>query len=336
MVPVRNNVMSDEASLNAFLAGVALLKKELTNVTTKSFGIPGTPNPVSTYDVFVIGHIGAANSAIPSNGDPMVRNAAHRGPVFLPWHRLMLLSLEAHIRRVLGAPDFALPYWDWAADGDSGSPTDAAIWGSTYMGGQGDPVSDGPFGYFPGDPDSFTVRIETGPDGEAVQAADGNGRGLIRKFAQEPPQGWKQLPDSADVKATLGFAPPGPIVRPEDRYDKLDFSVGSDGFRGRLEGWLPGGRPRMHNQVHLWVGGDMDPVSSPNDPVFFLHHCNVDRIWESWMQSYTSLYAPDMTAADPPYGGERIDDELVFFGSQHYTPRNMLDVSRRYTYDHLP
>ena len=37
----------------------------------------------------------------------------------------------------------------------------------------------------------------------------------------------------------------------------------------------------MHNLVHRWVGGSMGPGTSPNDPVFFLHHCNVDRIWVS-------------------------------------------------------
>ncbi|MFD6279953.1 tyrosinase family protein [Streptomyces sp. NPDC060209] len=336
MVSVRNNVLTDEDSLNTFLAGVAMLKKENTNYTTASFGIPGRPNPVHTYDLFVIGHIGAGNLAIPRNGDPMVRNAAHRGPVFLPWHRLMLLSLEGHIRRVLGAPDFALPYWDWSADGDQGSPVNAPIWGDSYMGGQGTPVPDGPFGFYPDDPNRFTVRIETGPDGKAVQSMGGSGRGLTRKFAQKEPEGWPQLPDSVDVKATLDFTPPGPIVRPEDRYDVLDYSIASDGFRGRLEGWLPPGRPWMHNQVHQWVGGDMEPMSSPNDPVFFLHHCNVDRIWESWMQRYGRLYAPDMTAQDPPYGGERIDDALIFFGGQQFTPGNMLDVSKRYTYDQLP
>ena len=28
----------------------------------------------------------------------------------------------------------------------------------------------------------------------------------------------------------------------------------------------------------------MLPSTSPNDPIFFMNHCNVDRIWEAWMQ----------------------------------------------------
>jgi len=26
----------------------------------------------------------------------------------------------------------------------------------------------------------------------------------------------------------------------------------------------------------------MEPMTSPNDPVFFLHHCFVDKIWADW------------------------------------------------------
>ena len=45
---------------------------------------------------------------------------------------------------------------------------------------------------------------------------------------------------------------------------------------------------RMHNNVHNWVRGHMAVVPAAiNDPVFSLHHCNVDRILESWMRRFT-------------------------------------------------
>jgi len=37
-----------------------------------------------------------------------------------------------------------------------------------------------------------------------------------------------------------------------------------------------------HGAVHTAVGGDMLTALSPSDPIFWLHHCNVDRLWESW------------------------------------------------------
>lgn len=42
----------------------------------------------------------------------------------------------------------------------------------------------------------------------------------------------------------------------------------------------------LHNGVHMWVGGTMvDIRTSPADPVFWLHHANIDRIWLSWQAS---------------------------------------------------
>jgi len=37
-----------------------------------------------------------------------------------------------------------------------------------------------------------------------------------------------------------------------------------------------------HNDVHVFVRGDMITFMSPLDPVFWLHHCNVDRVWALW------------------------------------------------------
>ena len=34
-----------------------------------------------------------------------------------------------------------------------------------------------------------------------------------------------------------------------------------------------------HNNVHVYVGGDMLMGTSPNDPAFYMHHCNVDKLW---------------------------------------------------------
>jgi tyrosinase len=102
-----------------------------------------------------------------------------------------------------------------------------------------------------------------------------------------------------------------------------------------VEGWSgPGGEPWLHNRVHVWVGGDMLPGTSPNDPVFFLNHCNEDRVWESWMKKNGRVYRPTMTAPADLLG-QRIDDKIASPVSTT-TPRAVLDVSDVYTYDALP
>lgn len=41
-----------------------------------------------------------------------------------------------------------------------------------------------------------------------------------------------------------------------------------------------------HNIVHVDIGGFMgNPQYAALDPIFWLHHCNIDRLWEAWMQT---------------------------------------------------
>ena len=58
----------------------------------------------------------------------------------------------------------------------------------------------------------------------------------------------------------------------------------------------------------------MQPGASPNDPVFFFHHCNIDRLWAVWEQKNTSAapYLPD--GATPPAGLTRLNDNMASFG----------------------
>ncbi|KAJ9468936.1 Tyrosinase [Diplonema papillatum] len=46
-------------------------------------------------------------------------------------------------------------------------------------------------------------------------------------------------------------------------------------FRPPIEG--------LHGTAHVWVGGHMAGVSTaPEDPLFWMHHCNIDRMWALW------------------------------------------------------
>ncbi|ORY04901.1 Di-copper centre-containing protein [Basidiobolus meristosporus CBS 931.73] len=46
-------------------------------------------------------------------------------------------------------------------------------------------------------------------------------------------------------------------------------------FRGQLES-------PIHGVVHMGIGGDMTAMTSPNDPLFWLHHAFIDKIWADW------------------------------------------------------
>jgi len=298
--------------MQKYCTGVNQLKNEFTGPTTSQFGIPGASYPLSTYDLFVVWHYTAMMTMTPSNQND--RNAAHRGPVFFPWHRFMLRQFELNLQRVLNDTTFGLPYWDWAADGQlpQAQQAHSTLWTAAGIGGSGSPITTGPFVYSSSHATSFRVRVASNSNGQLVQVH----RGLHRSLGTQ-----SALPKKADTAAALPVTP----------YDAAPWSATSVGFRDRVEGWTPYG---MHNQVHVFVGGDMLPATSPNDPVFFLNHCNVDRIWEAWMQQHGRVYLPDQTAP-ASLQGHRINDSLSSLVSAPTTPAAVLNSTQAYTYDTL-
>lgn len=315
MPVTRANILSNTATLQQYCDGVKKLKNEFIGPTTDSLDIPGPSAQVSTYDLFVIWHVVAMMTMTPANQSE--RNAAHSGPVFLPWHRFMLRQLELNLQRVLSNENFGLPYWDWASDGQLApdQQPNTALWNSNGIGGSGSPVTTGPFVFDPADPQSFRIRIETDSNGDLRQT----NRGLTRALGeQSEAQG---LPNKADTAQAVAGTP----------YDAAPWNQNSKSFRNRLEGWLPYG---MHNAVHVWIGGDMLPAASPNDPAFFLNHCNVDRIWEAWMAQHGRTYVPD-ESAPTSLKGHRLKDQLFSLISASTTPAAVLDSTQQYVYDSL-
>lgn len=56
--------------------------------------------------------------------------------------------------------------------------------------------------------------------------------------------------------------------------------------------FLEGVEPRgAHNQVHAYVGGTMNTMYSPADPIFWLHHAECDRLWHVWQRTNPNKHA---------------------------------------------
>ena len=62
-----------------------------------------------------------------------------------------------------------------------------------------------------------------------------------------------------------------------------------------------------HGTVHKQVGGEVGDFAqmwSPNDPLFYIHHAMVDKIWWKWQQScdaYAQRYIGSITDLMPPF-----------------------------------
>ncbi|MET7913555.1 tyrosinase family protein [Streptomyces avermitilis] len=261
-----------------------------------------------SYDDFIRRHHHAMMTATPMAGetpDENRRNVAHSGPAFLPWHRYFSRELELLLQGK--KPNVTLPYWDWSAD--EANPAAAKLWntnpaaGPVYVGGNGK-VTTGPFA-------GWTALVENAATGALVPRPGG----ILRELGSDP-----AFPTAAQVEdAILNRA-----VYDKDPWDRFV----DDGFRNRLEGWLAVAGEfgsQLHNRVHIWVGGDMGPGTSPNDPVFFLHHCNVDRLWARWQHTHPT--APYL----PPNGGpagHNLGDQMQHLTTVDPTPARSLDYRR--------
>jgi tyrosinase len=85
------------------------------------------------------------------------------------------------------------------------------------------------------------------------------------------------LPTRSDVEAVLALP------------DFLDF-------QGQLE--------QLHNAVHVWVGGTMGEIPwAAYDPIFFAHHCMIDRVWRLWQIRHPNPHLPGdmLNQALPPF-----------------------------------
>jgi len=317
MTVTRHNILNNSAARDQYIAGVKLLKSDFLR--------NDWPN---TYDIFVIWHFFSMMTHTPPNSTDG-RNAAHSGPAFLPWHRWMLLLLENHLQRVLNDPNFGLPYWNWAIDGDLPQIQQplSPLWSNNCMGSSGIPVTNGPFAT-----GSWQVNIEGALDQNGEPVVVSVNRGLKRELGNDPLG--PVLPSTAEVKAVVSSTVTNVI------YDTFPWNSSSSGFRNALEGWING--PSLHNLVHVWIGGDMAPATSPNDPVFYLNHCNVDRIWAGWQQINGSpSYLPGANEpSDLLY--HRINDFLYAVTTNplfdqiyrgNVTPADLLDTSAIYVYD---
>ena len=70
-------------------------------------------------------------------------------------------------------------------------------------------------------------------------------------------------------------------------YSRAKYSIilGKASFRDLTEGW-DFDMEMFHNVGHVFFGGTMNSITcSPSDPVFWMHHGNVDCLWEEFRQT---------------------------------------------------
>ena len=245
-----------------------------------------------------------AGEEVPTDlaNETFANQCQHGSWYFLPWHRGYLWAFEeivaAKVKELGGDPDWALPYWNYL---DTSNPDARRI------------------------PAAFLQL--TMPDGKPNPL-------------NKPPR------RNAKVLAPFGNVPDIRLKA----MSEPDFIVGGDGAVGLGGGVTSlfshsGGRAgelesNPHNPVHVMVGGfEGGFMSDFNlaglDPLFWLHHCNIDRLWEAWMHAPGRKMTDDSRWRNGPTA-RRFMMPRPGGTVQNFTPRDTLaGGSLHPTYDDL-
>jgi tyrosinase len=75
--------------------------------------------------------------------------------------------------------------------------------------------------------------------------------------------------------------------------------------RGTSNAFEPQIEAGPHNPVHNLIGGEMANMTSPRDPIFYLHHANMDRLCHAWAlpdgKGIPYTHNPYNASTDSPY-----------------------------------
>ena len=195
----------------------------------------------------------------------MWQQCQHQSWYFLPWHRGYLAAFEAIVHDAvvkLGGPaDWTLPYWNYS---DTSDPNALKL------------------------PAAFNeMKVPTGePNPLFVTRRYGDGSGTVVIYPRLVAL-TKVLKETefagTSTGGSSGFG--GPPTR-------FQHSSENSNANGQLE-------QQPHNNVHVLVGGQIahsngqdprnlglmtNPDTAALDPIFWLHHANIDRLWEVWLK----------------------------------------------------
>jgi hypothetical protein len=168
----------------------------------------------------------------------------HGNYYFLPWHRMYGYWFERVIREASGDPNFTVPYWNYI------NPTARAL------------------------PEA--MRVPAGAANSLYVAKRNQDAGGINNGARLPPSATAVIWNPMRVTNFATSLPTGAAFGGL-AYDKPQNHPHST--MGSFESY--------HNVMHILLGGEgglmSDLGESSLDPLFLLHHNNVDRLWKRWL-----------------------------------------------------
>jgi tyrosinase len=273
-------------------------------VMTKPSLLPDIPTSVSRYTDFAAVHVNMTTSI-------------HMDGIFLSWHRHFVHLMETELHACGFSPDLGMPYWDYTLYPylEKSPMFDGS---ATSLGGNGlyDP----------------NTTVSTLPDGETLP--HGSGGGCVTTgpfgnmtvrfgpfqfsevFAGVPPANWT-VSNPRCLTRDLNDWGVAEYLQQEDIDELLAYTTIGD-FQYNIN--AVASTAGLHGGGHFGIGGVMfDFFASPQDPAFWLHHGQLDRIWAKWQDSdagrrylwngTSSIFNANTTA--PVYNGTILDFSVL-------------------------
>ncbi|KAI0422892.1 hypothetical protein F5X98DRAFT_105614 [Xylaria grammica] len=254
---------------------------------------PNVTGPKSMFDSFGVLHYHLT---------PAVHNSAY----FLLFHRLYIWTYEQKLRDMCGYKG-AFPYWEWGLDAAGVEKSPIFDGSETSMGSNGAKVNSSRGGFFPG-----------GSGGGCVTA------GPFKNYTVNFGPNTAADPLAANprcLKRDLNTALCAMYASIRNTTETILESTDIESFQANIQGDFryPAARKwalAVHGGGHFTIAGDpgSDFYFSPLEPVFYLHHGQIDRmyfIFQNLDWSKRQTMAGTITMMNqPPSRNGTLDDIL--------------------------
>jgi hypothetical protein len=264
----RNAKFLSASERESLVRAFVLMKADIAN--------PGAPpaDRYSRWDELVAVHRMIQSVDAPTASDVNFGHGGAGAFSFLSWHRYLLFLFEQRLQSYV--PGVMLPYWDW-------TDPSGTILTADFLGPNGDPASSNQVrqGYFAAEAPGTGINLTPSPawwpaglTGWNLHPAFGTLAGALRRNVAAA----AALPSVATLQSCLGKT-----TYPEFQ-NALESGAGTVPFH------------QLHNGLHGWFGAGVHMATltaSPFDPMFYLHHCNIDRLWAMWQADGHASEYPD-------------------------------------------
>jgi len=215
-----------------------------------------------------------------------VLDCPHGNAWFFPWHRGYLYWFERIGRSLTGANNWRLPYWDWTTNPNmhwmffENYPTQTNSPGFIHDFATFDSKFRGPM-------QTVWSRFTT------AQRQQLDLRGMtsfnvfwtaMQAYFNRPTRRLLSADNNQLTGATLQAVSTATMINALAPTDFFEFGGSMVTSHHDMTG-VPGMvESQPHNLVHDAIGGYMGDFFAATDPVFWVHHANVDRLWDVWMK----------------------------------------------------